>query len=119
MNNPVFIFNPPPDDELNKLPITNWYDKWCLAKFGQYKTVDKVPKYVVHREIENARSRARVKVNLTIGLFGTIAALTVIVYCKRKTAAGEMEHLSERSIKKHANWHADAKQRRELAEEAK
>ena len=104
---------------LSDVKISTTYNKFVLTKWGppgKYKTMEEVPKFVPKLEIDNARSRARVVVNLGIMIFALVSAMASIVWIKRYIAGGG-KTVAELNHEKHQQYRKDF-QEREAAKKA-
>ena len=81
-------------------------DKWILVKFGpqgRYKTADDVPLHVGRIELDNAKSRARIALNLCCIAAGLLAAFCTVQYGKLKRARGDPSWEAQ-NMEKHRQW---------------
>lgn len=90
---------------------TSNFDKWVLSKFGpkgRYASSAEVPSYVRKMEMDNAKSRGRIVLNLLM-MAATLAASFYLLGVGRvRRDAGQT--LSNRNMEMHKSWSQEGKQ---------
>ncbi|KAK7075031.1 hypothetical protein SK128_006630 [Halocaridina rubra] len=67
----------------------NMIEKYLLVWGGKYKNVAEVPSFVSQDTMERARNKARIKINIMMGVATAIACLFMIISGKRAQERGE------------------------------
>lgn len=92
----------------NNAPVNSRITKFALYKFSKkgYKSMEDVPNFVPKNEMDNARSRFRIAVNLGMIVLGLISAIGIIINEKRYRAAGGLSWV-EKNMLKHEGYKKD------------
>jgi len=101
-------------------PVVSLSNRFALYKFskkkGKYKSMADVPNFVSRGELDSARSRMRIFLNLCIA-FGSLAiAIVTIIREKRHRAAGGATWV-EQNMAKHHRYQQEHKAKEKVQEE--
>ena len=89
------------DSKLKQYVLLNFSNK-------NYKDWDQVPHYVTSSEMDAARSRMRVHINLWIMFLGTAVCFAAALHFKRQNDSGALSWV-ESNIQEHDKWAKDFK----------
>jgi len=82
-------------------PVTGRISQFALYKFSKrgYKSMEDVPSFVPKQEMDNARSRLRIAVNLSMMVGALVTAIAVIINEKRYKEAGGISWVEKNQLK--------------------
>ncbi|XP_042890982.1 protein FAM162A-like [Penaeus japonicus] len=81
----------------------NKFEKFLMVWGGKYKTMDEVPDFVSQDSLERARNKARIKINLLMGLATLIGCFFMIWSGKKAQKEGQS------LVKMNEEWHKKMK----------
>merc|ERR1719300_1049958 len=93
--------------------VNHWSTRFALLYFNKtkrYKSMDDVPDLVPHNQVENARSRLRIFLNLCLIVLGLGVSVSAIIINKRHVASGGITWVESNMLKhdKFKTHHAPA-----------
>ncbi|XP_047497452.1 UPF0389 protein CG9231-like [Penaeus chinensis] len=82
----------------------NRFEKFLMVWGGKYKSMDEVPEYISQDSLERARNKARIKINMLMGLATLIGCFVMIWSGKRAQREGQTV------VKMNEEWHRKMKE---------